>query len=103
MVMLWLLVVCVFFFQQKTAYEMRISDWSSDVCSSDLEDQHAVPALAPQHLLPREGGDIDLVPRQVVGEHRAGRIGEAQSFAVGGDPFAIGDARAGGGDRKSVV
>src|SRR3546814_1005624 len=28
----------VFFFKQKTAYEMRISDWSSDVCSSDLED-----------------------------------------------------------------
>src|SRR3546814_10466292 len=28
---------CVFFFKQKTAYEMRISDWSSDVCSSDLE------------------------------------------------------------------
>src|SRR3546814_20254532 len=27
---------CVFFFKQKTAYEMRISDWSSDVCSSDL-------------------------------------------------------------------
>src|SRR3546814_14908198 len=32
------LVVCAicFFFKQKTAYEMRISDWSSDVCSSDL-------------------------------------------------------------------
>src|SRR3546814_10839800 len=30
--------VCVFFFfKQKTAYEMRISDWSSDVCSSDLD------------------------------------------------------------------
>src|SRR3546814_2889094 len=27
---------CLFFFKQKTAYEMRISDWSSDVCSSDL-------------------------------------------------------------------
>src|SRR3546814_1813115 len=27
-----------FFFKQKTAYEMRISDWSSDVCSSDLMD-----------------------------------------------------------------
>src|SRR3546814_5050288 len=27
-----------FFFKQKTAYEMRISDWSSDVCSSDLKD-----------------------------------------------------------------
>src|SRR3546814_5761629 len=30
----------VFFFEQKTAYEMRISDWSSDVCSSDLEHRH---------------------------------------------------------------
>src|SRR3546814_7878765 len=30
------LLFCFFFFKQKTAYEMRISDWSSDVCSSDL-------------------------------------------------------------------
>src|SRR3546814_3578831 len=30
------MMVLVFFFKQKTAYEMRISDWSSDVCSSDL-------------------------------------------------------------------
>src|SRR3546814_6626190 len=29
---------CFLFFKQKTAYEMRISDWSSDVCSSDLGD-----------------------------------------------------------------
>src|SRR3546814_4227603 len=29
--------MCFFLFQQKTAYEMRISDWSSDVCSSDLD------------------------------------------------------------------
>src|SRR3546814_2929943 len=36
-IMLSCLVVFVFFFfKQKTAYEMRISDWSSDVCSSDL-------------------------------------------------------------------
>src|SRR3546814_9125660 len=37
--MLYLCVinVCFFFFKQKTAYEMRISDWSSDVCSSDLD------------------------------------------------------------------
>src|SRR3546814_5797497 len=35
-----LLVFCFFFFfKQKTAYEMRISDWSSDVCSSDLGEQ----------------------------------------------------------------
>src|SRR3546814_3839968 len=31
-----LYIVYFFFFKQKTAYEMRISDWSSDVCSSDL-------------------------------------------------------------------
>src|SRR3546814_8269635 len=30
-------LVFFFFFKQKTAYEMRISDWSSDVCSSDLQ------------------------------------------------------------------
>src|SRR3546814_3646027 len=34
--MFCLLLVFFFFFKQKTAYEMRISDWSSDVCSSDL-------------------------------------------------------------------
>src|SRR3546814_7684941 len=34
-------VFCFFFFKQKTAYEMRISDWSSDVCSSDLESGRA--------------------------------------------------------------
>src|SRR3546814_2171645 len=42
--MFFLVWFVVFFFKQKTAYEMRISDWSSDVCSSDLPigegDQH---------------------------------------------------------------
>src|SRR3546814_10331833 len=33
--------MCFFFFKQKTAYEMRIRDWSSDVCSSDLAQQLA--------------------------------------------------------------
>src|SRR3546814_10217688 len=33
---LWYVDFFFFFFKQKTAYEMRISDWSSDVCSSDL-------------------------------------------------------------------
>src|SRR3546814_2286597 len=37
------IVVFVVFFKQKTAYEMRISDWSSDVCSSDLT-KHATKA-----------------------------------------------------------
>src|SRR3546814_8607519 len=30
-------ISCLYFFKQKTAYELRISDWSSDVCSSDLD------------------------------------------------------------------
>src|SRR3546814_10345686 len=32
----YIIISFVFFFKQKTAYELRISDWSSDVCSSDL-------------------------------------------------------------------
>src|SRR3546814_17551336 len=48
--MLYLLFI--FFFKQKTAYEMRISDWSSDVCSSDLACKAtALPAeLRPRNL-----------------------------------------------------
>src|SRR3546814_5958599 len=46
-----LMAVCshVLFFKQKTAYELRISDWSSDVCSSDLGDRGGggVPGLGP--------------------------------------------------------
>src|SRR3546814_4418728 len=37
-----------FFFKQKTAYEMRISDWSSDVCSSDLPNYGRVSASPPE-------------------------------------------------------
>src|SRR3546814_1937524 len=39
--------MCLFFFKQKTAYEMRISDWSSDVCSSDLPGHPGGPGLWP--------------------------------------------------------
>src|SRR3546814_19572818 len=35
----------IFFFKQKTAYEMRISDWSSDVCSSDLIAPHGLDVV----------------------------------------------------------
>src|SRR3546814_13777413 len=41
-----------FFFKQKTAYEMRISDWSSDVCSSDLEVRRALPTQGLDRLGP---------------------------------------------------
>src|SRR3546814_17968095 len=46
-----------FFFKQKTAYEMRISDWSSDVCSSDLVDAAGFPAIyVHEHYHPRRRG-----------------------------------------------
>src|SRR3546814_4751454 len=43
-------VFCFFLFKQKTAYDMRISDWSSDVCSSDLS-RGRTPKLKKQHVL----------------------------------------------------
>src|SRR3546814_7371747 len=45
-----LLVFYIFFFKQKTAYEMRISDWSSDVCSSDLRQLVKRTVMAEVHL-----------------------------------------------------
>src|SRR3546814_17890881 len=73
-----------FFFKQKTAYEMRISDWSSDVCSSDLadflpgqlelaralfenhKDREAHRAFQAAHTLLAEQGDQAVNVRQTV-------------------------------------
>src|SRR3546814_4426686 len=44
---LFLLLFVFFFFKQKTAYDVRISDWSSDVCSSDLLTLGSVEAPLP--------------------------------------------------------
>src|SRR3546814_2683306 len=53
-------VLVVFFFKQKTAYEMRISDWSSDVCSSDLLLLQKVMAVErrPGHRRPQPVGQL---------------------------------------------
>src|SRR3546814_3136433 len=48
----------VFFFKQKTAYEMRISDWSSDVCSSDLDP--GTVSLDRQHQAATHGDAVDM-------------------------------------------
>src|SRR3546814_9883847 len=77
-----------FFFKQKTAYEMRISDWSSDVCSSDLakkiycweEDGHkvcgdALPAdavdAARTEISARTGHTVRSLERAPTDEERA--------------------------------
>src|SRR3546814_4671267 len=51
-----------FFFKQKTAYEMRISDWSSDVCSSDLKTTTVVP----------DGGSQDYSDEEIDGSVASG-------------------------------
>src|SRR3546814_3519515 len=56
--------LCFFFFKQKTAYEMRISDWSSDVCSSDLEQGDRV--AGQQH---NEVGLVCLDQVELAGEN----------------------------------
>src|SRR3546814_10727970 len=50
-----MLLLFFFFFKQKTAYELRIGDWSSDVCSSDLVElgQEWVPPLGGSYLRPK--------------------------------------------------
>src|SRR3546814_17417751 len=70
----------LFFFKQKTAYEMRISDWSSDVCSSDLD--------APERPLAfGRPGAGDPFPRRLVGARHERRTGvghrPARRAAVG--------------------
>src|SRR3546814_2656764 len=69
-----------FFFKQKTAYEMRISDWSSDVCSSDLSASCSARSIT-EHQSWRSAPDSDVSPtpgERWAGEHWAGEhwVGE---------------------------
>src|SRR3546814_12188179 len=80
-----MLLYFFFFFKQKTAYEMRISDWSSDVCSSDLA---SVPAR-------RGGRALDH------GRVRLRRAGRRLRDRL--EPDAAEEEPRRRGDRKSVV
>src|SRR3546814_10625039 len=66
--------VLYFFFKQETAYEMRISDWSSDVCSSDLRSERC-----PAHVVIdlQRAGDEPLVelPDDIGDERKIGAVG----------------------------
>src|SRR3546814_4360535 len=83
-------LIYFFFFKQKTAYEMRISDWSSDVCSSDLDRRRNAPgedgqpgidrpALAARHrgihVIDPQGGQAVGLPagRRRSEERRVGK------------------------------
>src|SRR3546814_282614 len=78
-------MVCFFFFKQKTAYEMRISDWSSDVCSSDLGLADA-DALALDLLRQQRHRQLQLVLDLHLGDVAVGAGFEGEpdrSHAVG--------------------
>src|SRR3546814_4068311 len=89
----------VFFFKQKTAYEMRISDWSSDVCSSDLGKWLRSGLFAGERGPPRVSG-LGTAGRQAplawasvqvsgnrrkVGPDAGASAGETSLQPVGGD------------------
>src|SRR3546814_9585029 len=88
-----LFLFLVFFFKQKTAYEMRISDWSSDVCSSDLD--HRIDMAR----IEAERAGIEPFQRARSLEHAAidkhARLAEHE--------FMAGTGHRPRGDRKSVV
>src|SRR3546814_21171418 len=93
------IVVVFFFFKQKTAYEMRISDWSSDVCSSDL------PQPDRRSLREFDQADQDDDEGRILDEIRLRAHPRRQRQIA-----AIADADRGGAahqpdahDRKSVV
>src|SRR3546814_19365587 len=70
------LVFWFFFFKQKTAYEMRISDWSSDVCSSDL-------AVLTTAIGVRLGNTAEVGNALTVNTRLAGESVDAGNFQTG--------------------
>src|SRR3546814_10599485 len=103
-------VFCVFFFKQKTAYEMRISDWSSDVCSSDLGSPASIEAVAERgtNLLLDQLAAFEVIFERMRifraaveargRRYDAGEIGVARSLYVAKDA----DDRDAAGERREI-
>src|SRR3546814_16171129 len=73
-----------FFFKQKTAYEMRISDWSSDVCSSDLWSDGRMNRVFVADLPAAKAtavGDATLVGADVPGDVPSKPFGDSSEYA----------------------
>src|SRR3546814_10305335 len=79
--MLFFMFMLFFFFKQKTAYEMRISDWSSDVCSSDL------PPHRRDQRLDRLGHEVEIDVGDGVGLVVIGRRHRPARKSVRDDPL----------------
>src|SRR3546814_6695119 len=107
--------MCVCFVKQKTAYEMRISDWSSDVCSSDL-DHVAGVAGQLEHLAGHRRGNFNhglggfhrhqrLVKRNRIArlDHPFDDGGVGQAFTEDGEGEGLGCAQGGAYDGGWMV
>src|SRR3546814_3555121 len=89
----------LFFFKQKTAYELRISDWSSDVCSSDLRGVAVAGGAGGQLVeLIAQDGALRLLVVVSAARHSGDQCHEAEGNG-GSRPVH----RSGVLDRKSVV
>src|SRR3546814_10389276 len=101
----------VFLFKQKTAYEMRISDWSSDVCSSDQQcvrvgdaklDRTVDDADQVEIIIARIGL-VDLVRKGRAIAGRTARVGREHGIAGGGVELVVGrEMRAIGRERPAL-
>src|SRR3546814_17592711 len=102
--MIWLMMG-VLFFKQKTAYEMRISDWSSDVCSSDLLEDGQTRAFSFANP-PHDNALIELHVRLIPGGRftthvfNAMQVGDRIVFEAPLGRFTL---HAGSRDRTRVV
>src|SRR3546814_1764492 len=100
-----------FFFKQKTAYEMRISDWSSDVCSSDLPAYMGIgPVPATANALRRAGltvADLDVIEANEAFAAQACAVSRELGFDPAkvnpnGSGISLGHPIGATGDRKST-
>src|SRR3546814_10856230 len=88
-------MLCFFFFKQKTAYEMRISDWSSDVCSSDQLPKNRPPRKPVKRIC-----CSNLIscppPRnapQRLGNRTRGDVSACSALSIGSPPYPFGFPR----------
>src|SRR3546814_6133627 len=77
--LLWL-IFSFFFFKQKTAYELRISDWSSDVCSSDLFDR--LLGVAEGQGAAVDLRDVKWALGELIPEQRAAILPAAEGLSI---------------------
>src|SRR3546814_3735077 len=93
----------IFFFKQKTAYEVRISDWSSDVCSSDLG--RIIPMGFASGVIPSVPANIALVKNiTVIGLYWGYYMGWGRQAPPAAMQARVREAfKEMLGDRKSVV